>query len=293
MNQRSRAELSLIGVTIIWGTTFVVVKGAIEHTSTLAFIAARFSLAAIVLLVLFGRKLRYNPHLRRVTLHAGMLAGTCLVAGYFLQTLGLRYTTPSKSAFITGLTTVIVPVLSAMIYRRSPRIAEVIGVSVATAGMALLTLTPGRLSLSYGDALTLGCAFAFALHILVLGRYSAVSSFELLSLTQIGVTALLALSVCGWAEPFQFTMSPKVIGAVFITGLFSTALAFTVQAWAQRHTTPTRAGLIFAMEPVSASVTAYLVAGELLSMRGAIGAVLILVGVLVVELKPPGNRYLS
>jgi len=290
MSTRSRAELALIGVTIIWGTTFVVVKNAIDHTSTLAFIAARFGLGAVVLLILFRKKLRYNPHLRRVTLHAGALAGGCLVAGYFLQTLGLRYTTPSKSAFITGLTTVMVPLLSALVYKRSPQVWEVIGVCIATVGMGLLTLTPERLSISYGDALTLGCAFAFALHILVLGRYSASSSFELLSVMQIAVTAMLAASVCGWVEPFRFTLSAQVLGAVVITGLLSTALAFTVQAWAQRHTTPTRAGLIFAMEPVSAAVTSYLVVGEVLSMRGAIGAVLILTGVLAVELKPFTSR---
>lgn len=290
MTTRSRAELALIGVTIIWGTTFVVVKSAIEHTSTLAFIAARFGLATVVLALLFGKKLRYNPHLRRVTLHAGALAGVCLILGYFLQTLGLRYTTASKSSFITGLTTVMVPLLSALLYQRSPHRWEVIGVCIATLGMGLLTLTPERLSISYGDALTLGCAFAFACHILVLGRYSAASSFELLSLTQIAVTAVLATAVCGWAEPFHFTMSPQVLWAVVVTGLFSTALAFTVQAWAQRHTTPTRAGLIFAMEPVSAAVTSYIVVGEVLPLRGAIGALLILAGVLAVELKPSSRK---
>lgn len=286
MSTRSKAELALVGVTIIWGTSFVIVKNAIEHTSALAFVAARFTLASLVLLILFGRKLRYNQHLRRVTLHAGILAGVCLVMGYFLQTLGLRHTTPSKSAFITGLTTVMVPLLSALIYKRRPQLWEVVGVCIATVGMGLLTLAPERLSISYGDALTLGCAFAFAWHILVLGRYSAASSFELLAVMQIAVTAALAASLCWWVEPFRFTMSLQVWGAVAITGIFSTALAFTVQAWAQRHTTPTRAGLIFAMEPVSAAITSYVVAGEVLPERGIFGAMLILTGILAVELKP-------
>jgi drug/metabolite transporter (DMT)-like permease len=218
-----------------------------------------------------------------------MLAGGCLVTGYFLQTLGLRYTTPSKSAFLTGLTTVMVPLLSAMLYKRTPQFWEVIGVCIATVGMGFLTLSPQQLSISYGDALTLGCAFAFAWHILVLGRYSAVSSFELLAVMQIAVTAVVAASVCTWVEPFRFTMSSQVMWAVIITGLFSTALAFTVQAWAQRHTTPTRAGLIFAMEPVSAAVTSYFVLGEVLPLRGAVGALLILAGVLAVELKPAAH----
>ncbi|MCC6394279.1 MAG: DMT family transporter [Bryobacterales bacterium] len=294
--ERSRSELALVAVTILWGATFVVVKNAIEQASTLVFLAMRFSLASAALLLMFRRRLRWQGHLRWISLQGGLLAGLCLMLGYFFQTLGLRYTTPSKSAFVTGLTTVLVPFLSALVYRRAPHLSEGIGVVVATAGLALLTHPGGRFNsfaIGYGDALTLCCAVAFACHILVLGRWSPVSSFELLSVTQILVTAFLALAVCGWAEPVKLVWSRQLVSGVVITGLLATAVAFTVQTWAQRYTTPTRAALIFALEPVSAAVTAFFAAGDVLAGRALLGAALILAGVLIVELKPVGaSRHL-
>ncbi|HUQ93220.1 MAG TPA: DMT family transporter [Bryobacteraceae bacterium] len=288
LSERTRAEIALIGVTLIWGSTFVVVKSAIEQASTLVFLALRFSLGSMVLLLVFRHRLRVNPELRRMTLTGGVAAGACLAAAYYFQTLGLRYTTPSKSAFITGLTAVMVPFLAAVVYRKAPRPAEGLGVGIATFGLALLTLPSGHFAIGYGDALTLCCAVVFAGHILVLGRWAPVSSFELLSFSQIAATAVMMLLVCGWAEPTKAEWNWQLVSGVVITGLFSTAIGFTVQAWAQRHTTPTRAALIFTLEPVAAAVTSYLVAGELLSGKAMIGAVLILTGVLLVELKPAG-----
>lgn len=290
---RSRSELALVAVTILWGATFVVVKNAIEQASTLVFLAMRFSLASAALLLMFRSRLRPRGSLR-VSLQGGLLAGFFLMLGYFFQTLGLRYTTPSRSAFLTGLTAVLVPFFSALVYRRAPHLSEGIGVVVATTGLALLTL-PGRLTLTlgYGDALTLCCTVAFACHILVLGRWSPISSLEILSVTQIGVTALLALALCGWAEPLKLVWSWSLVSGVVITGLLATALAFTVQTWAQRHTTPARAALIFALEPVSAALTAFLAVGEVLAGKALLGAALILAGVLIVELKPVGpSRHL-
>lgn len=163
---------------------------------------------------------------------------------------------------------------------------EVGGVLAATCGMALMTLPGGTLSMNRGDVLTICCAACYAAHILTLSHYSPEASFELLSTAQIGVSALLAWSLFRWMETPHIRWTPGVWVAILVTGLLATALAFTFQAWAQRHTTSTRTAVIFTLEPVFAWITSYLLTGESLTRRAAGGAGLILAGILLVELKP-------
>jgi len=141
-------------------------------------------------------------------------------------------------------------------------------------------------SIGRGDVLTLLGAVAFAGHIVTLGHFSAVASYEMLSIGQVGASALAALSLFWWVETPRIVWQPVVVWAILITGLLCTALAFTIQAWAQRYTSSTRTALIYALEPVVAWATSFVIAGEGLSGRGAAGAVLILGGVLLVEMKP-------
>lgn len=278
------ADAALVGITLIWGATFVLVKEALQDASTLLFLALRFMLASAALAA--GFRWRGTLRLEPNGLRAGLAAGACLFCGYLFQTAGLRYTTPSKSAFITGLSVVLVPLLAAVAGRARPRWSEWSGAGLATGGLALLTLEGAGLRIGFGDLLTLVCALGFALHILVVGYYAPRVRVEELSLVQVATAAALALAGSLSAEQAWIRWSPRVIGAVAVTGLLATALAFTVQAWAQRRTTPTRTALIFALEPVFAWLTSYLVAGEVLSLRAASGALLILAGILLVELKP-------
>jgi hypothetical protein len=161
-----RADLALAFITLIWGSTFVVVKEALADSSTLLFLALRFSLAAVSLAIVF-RPLPSKFSAPGPLLKGGILAGLCLFSGYAFQTFGLRYTTPSKSAFITGLSIVLVPAFNALLQRRAPHPSEALGVLIAAAGMALMTLRADSLRAEFGDLLTLGCAAAFAAHILV------------------------------------------------------------------------------------------------------------------------------
>ena len=273
-----RADLALASITLIWGATFVVVKDALSASSTLLFLALRFTLAAAALALVF-RKLPARRYLA-----GGILAGVCLFTGYLLQTAGLRYTTPSKSAFITGLSVVITPLLAALLERKIPRPVEGAGVAIATVGLALLTLPGQTLAVSKGDLLTLGCAVVFAAHIVVIDWYAPRLGPQALALTQVSTAALLALSTCWWAETPSIRWTPGLLFALVVTGLLATALAFSVQAWAQQHTSPTRTALIFALEPVFAGATSYVLQGELLSPRATLGAALILAGILLVEL---------
>lgn len=253
----------------------------------LAFLAVRFGFAALVLLAIYRTRIGSAGW---TAWKGGVAAGLCLLGGYYLQTNGLRFTTASKSAFLTSLCVVMVPLLSALVYRNVPAAGEVAGAAMAVAGTALLTLEFSLAEINRGDWMTVGAAFGFALHILVVGRVAPRCGHEVLSVCQIATVAVGATATCWWIEPFAWRWSPRLAAAVVITGLLCTALGFTVQAAAQRHTTPARTALIFALEPVFAAATSWAVAGEALSARAAGGAGLILAGVLVSELKPGAAR---
>jgi drug/metabolite transporter (DMT)-like permease len=292
MNERRPAgwqvDGSLVVMTLIWGVTFVIVKRALADASTLLFLTIRFGSAAFVLALIFRSHFRKDLRAGNLgtSLRAGALAGFCLFSGYTLQTLGLRYTTASKAAFLTGFTTPMVAVLSSIVYRRKPQFIEILGVATAFLGMALMTIPSGRFQIGGGDLLVAGCAVAFAFHILTTGRFTSQVNMGVFTVTQIATGAAMGAATFWWVEPVHVEWSLALIGALVVTSLFATALAFSIQTWAQRWTSPTRTALIFAMEPVFAWITSFLLLGEVLSGRGTVGALLILGGVLMVELKP-------
>jgi len=283
---RRWADAALVWNTLVWGATFVVVKAALDDCSPILFLALRFSLATAALLPMLVWR-RYG---RLRSLGAGVLAGVFLFSGYLTQTIGLRFTTAPKSAFITGLCSVMVPLLAALVYRSRPQISEVIGLAAATVGLFLMTLKGVSGAVNPGDLLTFIGAVAFAAHIVVLGHFSETVSFDLLSVTQVGTAAFLSLSLFWCVERPFVRWRPGLVGAILVTGLLATALAFTIQTWAQQYATSTRTGLIFMLEPVFAWITSFVVAGEGLPGRAAAGAVLILGGVMFAELKPLNPR---
>jgi len=279
---RSRAaDLALVLNTVIWGTTFVVVKQALNDCSVLLFLALRFSIAGIALAVIFGRGLEFS----RRGVAGGILAGLFLIGGYILQTAGLLWTTASKSGFLTGLNVVLVPLLSAIVYKSVPGWREWTGALLALAGMALMTLENLQFAMNRGDSLTVACAVAFAFHPLVIARFAG-SGTKVISLVQIATGAILAWALVPLLEQPFVRWTPQLIGALAVTGLLATALVFTLQTWAQQYTTPTRVALIFAMEPVIAAATGVAVAGDRLAVHAWLGAALILAAILLVELKP-------
>jgi drug/metabolite transporter (DMT)-like permease len=288
VNRRRAAEAGLLFNVIIWGATFTVIKNALAGISPLLFLALRFTLATVALLVFFrGAALPWRSWR---TAGAGALAGIFLFCGYLFQTTGLRLTTAPRSAFITGLTSVAVPMFAAGVYRVRPQVSEIVGVLIATAGLALMTL-PGVLGpMKVGDTLTVCCAVGFAAHIVTLGHFREKMSYELLTVSQVAVAAVLSWALFSWVEIPKVTWRPAIVWAILITGLFATALAFSIMAWAQRYTSSTRTALIFMLEPVVAWITSYVTAGEGLSGRAAAGAALILGGVALVELKPLNPR---
>jgi len=274
-----RADAALAGNTLIWGSTFVLVQAALKNISPILFLTIRFGIASLALALLFRGRARLRPT------RGGLIAGGCLFAGYLFQTVGLQFTTASKSAFITGLAIPLVPLLTCLVYLSRPRVFELAGALCATAGMGLMTLQGDTLTIGRGDWLTLLCAVAFAAHIIAVGHYSGRITFESLSLVQVVAAAVLGLVTFWWVETPVIHLTPVVLAALGLTGLLATALAFTVQAWAQQHTTPTRTALIYSLEPVIAWLTSFWLLGEVLSRRAVVGAGLILCGILIVELK--------
>ena len=282
MTLRTRADLVLALIAAIWGSTFVIVKGALEDSSVLLFLALRFTLAAAALALMFRGRVEWG----RATILGGSLAGLFLITGYILQTEGLRFTTASKSGFLTGLYIVLVPLLSAAVYKSVPEWREWLGVGLAVGGMALMTLDGPSLRIGYGDALTLLAAAAVAAPILLHGRISNDGSTTGLTLAQIGTGAIVCWLAIPMLEQPRIQWTPRLIGALLGTGVIATAFVFAAQTWAQRHTTPSRTALLFALEPVFAAITGVLVAGEKFTGRVAVGALLILAGILRVEMKP-------
>ncbi len=289
MTRRWSAEVALVGCAFIWGATFVLVKRALDDSSTLLFLALRFTLASVALGVAF-RPLPSKFAAGKPLVRAGLVAGMFLFAGYVFQTVGLRYTTPSKSAFITGLSIVMVPLLAAAVTRKNPQLSEWTGVAVAAVGLGLLTLQGDWFRVNRGDVWTLACAAAFAAHMLAIGHYAPKYGFQPLALSQIAVAAALSGASFWWVEPAYVKWSGALIFALGVTGLLATALAFSAMAWAQQYASPTRTALILALEPAFAALTSFLWAGEVLSARASAGALLILAGIVLVEVKPFGKN---
>src|SRR5580704_5981032 len=277
-------DLSLVGVCLIWGATFILVKRALADISTLLFLTLRFTAATVVLAVIFRKQFR-SPNLR-MSLRAGVAAGLCLFSGYVLQTFGLKYTSASKTGFLTGLYIPLVPLFSGLIYKKIPQVFELCGVAAAFAGMALMTIQTDLGNINRGDLLVAGCAVVYAFHILLLGHFAGSANLGVLIVTQIATGMGIGAGTFWWAEPVHVKWTANVWVALVVTSLLATALAFSVQTWAQRYSSPTRTALIFSMEPVFAWATSYAMAGEVLSKRAAFGGMLILAGILIVELKP-------
>jgi drug/metabolite transporter (DMT)-like permease len=286
--QRWQADLSLALVALVWGSTFVVVKRALSEISTVYFLALRFGLASVCMLLIFMPAfIRAGRATVRKGLQGGAAAGLLLWLGYLLQTFGLKFTTAGKSGFLTGLYIVLVPPLVALVYGRWPQVRELAAIVIAGTGMVVMTFPSlsGKMAVNFGDLLTIGCAVAFAGHILVLSHYAQRGQVQAVALGQILTAALLSTGSLLLERPAA-RWSSKVIFALVLTAIFATAVAFAIQTWGQRYTTATRTALIFALEPVFALATAVLVGNEPLTASALTGGALIMTGVLAVELKP-------
>lgn len=283
--KRWQADLSLGFVALIWGSTFTIVKNALDDVDPLTFVAWRFWIASLFLLLLFHRRMR---GLTRAEIKAGGLIGIWLVSGYTFQTIGLQTTTTAKAGFITGLSVVIVPVLALFLLRRPPGQWAVIGITAATVGLAFLSLD-ANLRIQTGDLWVLGCALAFALHIVTVSIYSPRYDSIRLAIIQLVAVAILATIAAFIFGTPALNLPRDAWTSIIFTGLLATALVFSLQVYVQRFTTPTHTALLFSLEPVFAAFFGWWWANETFGSRELIGCGLILAGMIVAELGGSGE----
>jgi drug/metabolite transporter (DMT)-like permease len=279
-NKQAEAQISLLLITLLWGTSFVIVKDSLGYASPLWFLFLRFSLASGVLLMVYPRILL---GLTRASMYRSMVVGVLLYAGFALQTTGLLHTTPSKSAFITGCAVPLVPLLNFVIFRVPFRKSVAIGILLAIGGLYLLT-RPDLSALNRGDVLTLGCAVAFAFQIIFIGRYASHMPYQDLAVFQIFWALVLSLPLAVLLESPSLYYPPRVFASLAYLAIFCSALAFLVQTRAQRHVSASRTALIFALEPVFAAFASLLLWDEVLLAREWAGGGLIVAGVIIGEL---------
>ncbi len=274
------AYLALGLAALLFGATFVVIKEAVEILPPTAFVGWRFLIGAAALLLMAW------PRGRRVW-RDGVAAGSLLFAGYALQTEGLALTSASNSGLITGLYVVFTPLLAAVAARRRMRPWMVAGAAVAFAGLALLTID-GEMTLQAGDLLTVGCAVAFAAHIVVLSRVAFRHPVIPFTGVQLLVTAVLALAVAALQNAVP-APSTQVLPALLLTGLAVSGGAFLMQVWSQTVIGPSRTAIVLALEPAFAALFAAVLLGERLDVQGWVGAALI-VGAIYIVLLTAGEH---
>jgi len=270
----------LILVTMVWGTTFIIVKNAIQTLPVYNFLFIRFLLAFLLLTIIFHKKLKT---IDKKTLAVASVIGAMLFLGYAFQTMGLKYTTASKSGFISGFSVVLVPILEAVFLKRKPSKSSILGIVLAFIGLILLTANID-LSINIGDFLTLLCAFAFGMQIVLIAKYASTLDTYLLATIQIGIVALLSGIITLLLEKPFVPTSFNVWSAIVITGVFATAFAIVAQNTMQAYTTATHAALIFALEPVFAAIAAFLIGGEVMSFRAILGGIFMFTGIVLSEL---------
>jgi drug/metabolite transporter (DMT)-like permease len=285
-NRQLVADISLMVVTLIWGTTFVVVKNALTDIGPMLFIGVRFLLAFVFLLLIYYKRLRQNW---RVNLPIAVMLGLILFTGYALQTVGLQFTTAANSGFITGLSVVLVPLLGYWWGQGKPGIMTMVGAGSATLGLGLLTLN-GTFQLNSGDLLTLISTLAFALHIVLVGYYAPRTDAVVSAIIQIGTVAVAGMVSGLWSEAVPLVFTREIGIALAVTAIPATALALVIQNTMQRYTTAARTALIFAMEPVFGGIAAYLWLNEILTIKQLVGCVFIVGGMLISELGTSGHE---
>ena len=293
------ADLALFSVAVFWGFNFVVIKFVTERTTdavspiarsvvagTMVYLLLRYVVATAIFSLIQPRALLKAT---RAQWRMGGLLGVFYLTALVVQTIGLQYTTPGKSGFITGLSVAMVPFLYWAVARRSPGWFQVLGAFVATAGLGFLSLR-GNLTVSWGDALTLLGALLYGLHIMTTGFFAPKVPPSTLAVTQMAVSTVLLVIVTPFVAHLTLALGWEAWAAILWTALSGTIYAFFIQSWAQRYTTSTHAAVLLCFESVFAAVSGVIFGMDSVTWRMIVGASLIFSGMLIIELLPAGGR---
>ncbi|NUQ81194.1 MAG: DMT family transporter [Bacteroidetes bacterium] len=283
ISRDKKAELLLLLITIIWGSTFVITKSSLDHASPLVFLGIRFSLAALVFGLIFHRQIFSSPF--RLSGSSWVVILT-LLAGFAFQTTGLKYTTASHSGFITGLLVILTPLFQVFIEKKAPGKGVWTGVVLVTIGLYLM-ISPDRLldgDRMFGNVLTFICAISFALYIVYLDIATRKDNIWQLTFMQFAVTAAGSLLLAPMFEAPTVVMNQELIVSVVYLAILATIVTTFIQTRYQKDTTPAKAAVIFTMEPVFSAILAFMVLDERIGLAGIFGGIVIVIGLLISEL---------
>jgi len=278
------ADMSLLVTAILWGGGFVGVKDALETIEPLHLNAIRFSLAGIILSLIFLKRIK---KVSRQDLKAGLIVGILLFAGFVAQTVGMKYTSPGKNAFLTGLNVVMVPFFYWALIKKFPGWQTIVAALLSFVGIGLLTLQNGSIVMNFGDLMTILCAVFFAIQIIAIGHYAKNMDTMVLATLQMLVAAVLSVISAVLFEP-SMPLSNINRGNIYSIGylvVFSTMIAFLIQNTAQKYTLSTHAAIILCMESVFGSIFSVIFLKEIFSPSMIIGCAVIFVAIILSEVK--------
>lgn len=275
------ADMSLLMVALIWGGGFIAVKGALDSVSPFYIMSIRFSISVLIMLLVFRKKIKY---ITKNYLFIGTIVGLLLFLGFAAQTVGMKYTTAGKNAFLTGTNVVIVPFLYWIISKKRPDSFSLISAFLCFIGISMLTLD-GGIHIGLGDGLTLLCAVFYAAHIVSVGFFARKVDVILLVIIQLGVCAILSIIAALIFEPKPHSLNSGTIFALVYLGVFSTMLAFIVQNVAQKYTTSTHTAIILCLESVFGSILSVIMLHEIFTSKMILGCLTIFLAIITTETK--------
>ncbi len=282
MKASIKADLALLLVTVFWGAGFPATKIALQTMTPYYHIGLRFAVASLLLAVLFHKKLK---HLNKNLIKSALVLSSLLFATYAFQTVGIQYTTASKSSFFSGLAVLIVPLFSIFYLKAKLEPKTIISVITATLGLFLLSYTDSGLDFNIGDFLTILCSVCYAWQLLFTGTYVQKHDATLLAIVQLFLVSVFGMIFAIIFEPFPKDMSVPSFWSLMFSAVLCTAFAFWIQTTMQKFTPASHIALIFTMEPVFGALTSFLVLGEVIGAKGIIGGIFIVAAMLISELQ--------
>lgn len=286
-------KLLIVVATIIWGASFVFMKDAVGVMEPAWLIGVRFTLTALVLTAVFWRHVRRS--LTRRDLALGAVLGLANFLAFWVQTIGLAYTTPGKNAFLTAVYCVIVPFVYWAVAARRPTRYNLLAAVLGVAGIGCVSLGAESLSMGFGDAMSLLCALFFALHIVLVGRFASGRDVLALTVYQFWMGGACGLAVGALTEPLPdlAAITPDFLANLAYLVVLASCVALVIQNVALAHVPPTQASLLLSLESVFGVVFSVLLYGEALTPRLLVGFALIFGAIIVSETLPRRPRPLA
>ena len=282
-NKERIAKLALLGVAMIWGTSFVVLKNTLDSVTAFWVLSIRFTVSALIFLLLAGKKL-FSASRRCIT--GGVLLGVMLAVAYAFQTYGLVFTTPGKNAFLTATYCVLTPFLAWLLFRRNPGVSSFTAAVVCIIGIGFVSLNEGFHDINVGDMLTLVCGIFYAMQIVIMEQYRDSGDVTVLKAVEFATAAVLLTVAALIFEPLPKAVPKEAWLSIAYLAVMCTAVGFFLQAWAIQYTSSATAAMLMTLESVFGALISVLFYGEQVTGKLFIGFVLIFSAVLVSELKP-------